>query len=69
MKLGPVTKLNKRNKTTSKKSNYDVMSVNCDVIVIFPIYGQFGAIRKLDSGCIVCKTYIFINNNFLSYLN
>ena len=43
------------------------MSTNGDVIVIFPIYGQFGAIRKPDSGRIVCKTYIFINSNFLSY--
>ena len=45
MKLGPVTKLDKRNKTTSKKFDDDVMSENCDVIVIFSIYGQFGAIR------------------------
>ena len=46
------------------------MSENCDVIVIFPIYGQFGAIRKLDSRCIVCKTYVFIyNSNLLSYKN
>ena len=52
MKLGPVTKLDKRNKTTSKKFDDDVMSENCDVIVIFPIYGQFGAIWKLDSGCL-----------------
>ena len=36
------------------------MSANCDVIVIFPIYGEFGAIRKPDSGRIICKTYIFI---------
>ena len=43
------------------------MSENCDVIDIFPIYGQFRVIRKPDSGCIVCKTYIFINSNFLSY--
>ena len=55
MKLGPVTKLDKGNKTTSK-NDYDVMLENCDVIVIFPIYGQFGAIWKSDSGCIVCKT-------------
>ena len=53
MKLGPVTKVDKRN----------VMSEYCDVIAIFPVYGQFGAIRKLDSRCIVCKTYIFINNS------
>ena len=38
MKLGPVTKLDKRNKTTSKSFDDDVMSANCDVIVIFPIY-------------------------------
>ena len=43
------------------------MSKNCDVIVIFPIYGQFGAIQKPDSGHIICKTYVFINSNLLSY--
>ena len=26
------------------------MSANCDVIVFFPIYGQFAAIRKRYSG-------------------
>ena len=45
------------------------MSQNGDVIDIFPIYSQFGAIQKLDSGHIVCKTYIFINSNLLSYKN
>ena len=69
MKLGPVTKIDKRNKTTSKKFDDEVVSVNCDVIVIFPIYGQTEAIRKPDSGRIVCKIYIFINNNLLSYKN
>ena len=53
--LGPVTKLNKRNKTTSKKFEDDVMSANHDVIIVFPIYCQLGAIRKLDSGRIVCN--------------
>ena len=48
MKPGPVTKLHKRNKRTSKKFENDVMSENCDVIVIFLIYGQFGAIRNPD---------------------
>ena len=62
-----VTKLDKRNKTASRKFDNDVVSANCDVIIIFPIYGQFGAIRKPDSRHIVCKTYIFINSNFLSY--
>ena len=69
MKLGPVPKRYNRNKTTSKKVDDDVMSTNYDVIVIFPIYGQFGAIRKPDSGRIVCKTYIFITSNLLSYKN
>ena len=45
------------------------MSENCDVIAIFPVYGQFGAIRKLDSGFIIYKTCIFINSNLLSYKN
>ena len=58
MKRGPVTKLDKRNKTTSKKFDDDIMSENLDHIVIFPIYYQFGAIRKPESGRIVCKTYI-----------
>ena len=47
MELGPVTKLDKRNKTKSKISDDDVMSANCDVIVIFPISGQFGASAKI----------------------
>ena len=37
------------------------MSKKYDVIAIFPIYGPFGAIRKPDSGPIVCKTCILIN--------
>ena len=69
MKLGLVTKLHKRNKTTSKFFDDEIMPENCDVIVIFPIYGLFGAIRKLDSGRIICKTFIFINSNLSSYKN
>ena len=69
MKLGSVTKRDKRNKATSKKFDDDVLLSNCDVIVIFPIYGQFGGIRKVDSGRIVCETYISINSNLLSYKN
>ena len=42
MKLGPVTKLNKHN-AKKKKNDGNVMTLNCNVIVIFPIYGQFGA--------------------------
>ena len=63
MKLGPVTKLDKR------KFDNEIMSQNCDVIVIFPIYGQFGEIRKPDSRRIIRKTYVFINSNLLYYKN
>ena len=69
MKLGPVTKFVNRNRRTSKKFDHSFMSENCDVIVIFPIYGQFVAIRKPDSRRIVCKTYAFNNSNLLSYIN
>ena len=68
MKCGRVTKLDKTNKTTSKKFDDDVMSKNCDIIVILPIYDQFGAIWNLDSRCIVCKT-VSLNSHFLSYKN
>ena len=46
MNVGPVTKFDNRNKTTPKAIDNDVLSANCDVIIIFPIYDQFGAIRK-----------------------
>ena len=49
MKLGPVTKIDKRNKTTSKKFDDDVMSKHCDVIVIFWTFGEFGAVRIPDT--------------------
>ena len=38
MKLGPLTKLDKGNKSTSKKHDDDVMSLTCDVTVIFQFY-------------------------------
>ena len=41
MQLGPVTKLDKTNTAKSKKSDDDVITVNCDVIIIFPFYAQF----------------------------
>ena len=62
MKLESVTKLDKRNKTTSIKIDDKVMPTDSDDIVIFLIYGHLGAIRKPDSVCIVCKTYIVINS-------
>ena len=61
IKRGPVTKLDNRKKTASKTFD-DVLSANCDVIVTFPIFDQFGAIWNPYSGCIVWETYIFINS-------
>ena len=45
MKLGPVTKLDKRNKITLRNFDDDVVTINCGVIVILPIYAQFDSIR------------------------
>ena len=69
MKLGPVTKLDKRNKSTSKKLNDDVISENCDVIVIFldfwPIWSSAEAGFRTQSA----KSYVFSNSNLLPYKN
>ena len=65
MKLRPVTKIDKRNKTTSKKIDDDFMSENCDAIVIIRIFDQFGAVQRPDSGHKVCKSYFSINSNLL----
>ena len=48
MKLVPVIKIDKRNKTTSKKFDDDVISANCDVIVMYPISGQFEIRKKIE---------------------
>ena len=64
MKSGPVTKLGKRNTVRSNK--VDEFLESCDVIVIFAIYSQFGAIWKPDPGRINFKTYVFNNSNLLS---
>ena len=39
------------------------MSENCDVIVIFRVFNQFGAVRRPDSAHRVCKSYVFSNSN------
>ena len=67
MKLGPVSKRDKKSNTMSKDVGDDVILKNYDVTVIFLLYGQSGAIQKPDSERIVYKTYISINNNLLSY--
>ena len=52
MKLGPVTKLDKRNKATSKNFDGAIMTENYEVVDIFPIYSQFGTIWIPDVQCI-----------------
>ena len=69
MKLAPVTKVDKTKKATSKKIDYDIMSKNCDAIGAFRIFSQFGVVRRPDSGCRVCKGYVFGNSNLLPYKN
>ena len=69
MKLGSVTKIDKRKTKTTKKFHDDVMSANCDVIIIFAIYSQFGTIWILDSTHMVCKCCIVINGKLLSCKN
>ena len=53
----------------SKKVDGDVMSGNCNVIVIFPIDGLIGTNRRSESGPTFCKTCIFVNSNLLSCKN
>ena len=51
MKVGLVTKLGKRKKTTSKKIRDDDMSKNCGIIVIFSIFCQSASrIPDAESG-------------------
>ena len=74
MKLGPIIKLDKKSTESQKNNNNnndndDVMSANCDLIIFFPVYGQFAAIWKPHSGRMVYKTYIFKNNNLFPYKN
>ena len=46
MKPGPITELDKRDKTMSKKKDNNAISANCEVIVIFLIYDQFEQFRS-----------------------
>ena len=68
MQLGPIIKTDKKNTATLKKTR-DVLSTNFDVIIFFPIYGQFAPIWKPDSGRMGYKTYVFNNNNLLSNIS
>ena len=68
MNLGPVTKFDKRNKTTSKKFDDDVMPENCDVKIVTAIYGFLVNWEQSEDQIPnrVCKSYIFSNSNLSS---
>ena len=55
MKLGQVTKLDKRNRATSKMFDDDFMPINCDPFFISPVYGQFVKIWRQNSEHMVHK--------------
>ena len=68
IKLGPVTKLDIR---TKKKSEKKWMMMSCQKIVISPFFGFLASLEQ-SGGWIpdtVCKMYVFINSNLLSYKN
>ena len=70
MKLGPVTELDKINTVTSR--NFTMVS--CQEIVtsmsnLWQICSQSRGWIYKTGVIMVYKTYIFINNNFLSYEN
>ena len=67
MKLEPVTKPGETNAATTKILNDGLILTDCNVIIIFLVYGQFGANQKPHSRPLFCKTYISINSNLLSY--
>ena len=69
MELGPATKIDKKKGSNLKKVESDVISAKCNTIATFPIYGRFETIRRVDSRLMFCNTYIFVNNNLLSYKN
>ena len=68
MKFEPITKFDERNTLTSKEKKGDgIMSAHREVILIFPIYGQFVAIWKPGFARKVFNIHILINSNILSF--
>ena len=66
MKLGPVTKLDNKNMTTSKKKKKKKWTmISCQQIMSSFFLWYMADLGQ--SGCMVCNSYIFINVNFFSY--
>ena len=54
MKLGTVTKSDKKNSSTSKRFDDDALSTNCkDKFTKFPIYDIVETIRRPESVCMI----------------
>ena len=67
MKLGPVTKLDKKNINTSKYFEDDVMSANYDVIVIFIIINLFKRLTANSSQLEQTKyVYICLSKQYIT---
>ena len=60
MKLEPVTKPGETNAATTKILNDGLILTDCNVIIIFLVYGQFGANQKPHSRPLFCKTYTLL---------
>ena len=69
MELRPATKIDKKKDSNIKKIESDAITAKCNTIFTFPIYGRFETIRRVDLRLMFCNTYIFVNNNLLSYKN
>ena len=67
MKLGPVTKFDNRNKTTSKRVEDDVILKKLRSFSFFQFYGQSEVLWNLESIHTVCEAYVFTSSNLLSY--
>lgn len=59
MKLGPLSKLEKKNTMMTLCTNYDIM-------INFQVYDQFRVMWELDVGWMIPYFYCFINDNLLS---
>ena len=58
MKLGPVTKLDKRNKARSKKFDHNIMSRNCDALSFFQFLTNLERPeRRIADACFVKLTW------------
>ena len=59
MKVGLVTKLDKKNTIKSRKFDDGVMLVNCDVIIIFPIENKTKNLKHISHTTALSKGTIF----------